>query len=278
MPTRFLAIPFVVWGVLAFYWASAYDSQYAFWVIPSVVALATLYVLGPQINWWIWQRYPPDMTPGFRMLIEQHLGYYQLLNEGAKREFRRRVFLLTHGNEYMPQGFEEVPEDIKVMIAASTAQLTFGQDDFLFPDFETIIIYPHPFPSPQYPEHWHGSELYEPDGVLIFSSEHVVRAFIQPQLYLNLALYEYARVYKLRYPGLTPPDAQHYDWAQLAELSGFSQEAIQRWIGLDEIDHFAVAASLFFSHSASFLAHLPEAFEAFVSYFNQNPLRPPQSI
>jgi hypothetical protein len=262
----------------AFYWAFAYDDAYAFWVIPPVIALASLYVLEPQLNWWIWKRYPPDLKPGFRQLLEQHSGYYQRLDDGAKREFRRRVFLFTQGSDFMPQAFEEVPEDIKVMIAVGAVQLTLGREDFLFPKFETIIVYPHPFPSPQYPEHWHGSELYEPDGALLFSAEHLTRAFIQERLYLNLALYEYARAFRLVYAYPPPPDAAVYPWEALERASGFSQEAVSRWIGLDEIDAFGVAAALFFSMPDAFARELPEAYAAFRAYFGQDPQQPPRSL
>ena len=266
-----------MWTIGAAALAIFYEPSLYLWMLPGAVMVAVVYVLEPQINWWYWQWSPPELKGLARRLLETQSGYYQRLDATAGREFRRRVFLLMEGSNFMPQGFEEVPLDVKLIIAATVAEMNMGQRDFLFPDFENIVLYQHPFPSPQYPDLLHASETYIPDGVLIFCTEHVRRGFVHPRLYLSLVFYEYAKVFRHARSERPLPQADLYDWETVADVAGFSQQAIRSWVGLEEIDLFAVVTTLFFTHADRFLEKYPALYQQFVQYFGQNPLLPPRA-
>lgn len=240
--------------------------------------VAVVYVLEPQINWWYWQWNPPELKGLARRLLETQSAYYQRLDKIAGREFRRRVHLLMEGSNFMPQGFEEVPQDVKLIIAATIAEINMGQRDFLFPSFENIVLYQHPFPSPQYPELLHASEMYTPDGVLLFCIEHVRRGFVRPQQYLSLVFYEYTKVFRHCRPERPLPQDDRFGWETAQEIAGFSRQSIQTWIGLEDIDLFAVVASLFFTHAGRFKDLYPDLYQDFAQFFGQNPLQPPRAV
>lgn len=277
MPSRYLLFFFGMWTIGAAALAIFYEPSLYLWMLPGAVMVAVVYVLEPQINWWYWQWSPPELKGLARRLLETQSGYYQRLDATAGREFRRRVFLLMEGSNFMPQGFEEVPLDVKLIIAATVAEMNMGQRDFLFPDFENIVLYQHPFPSPQYPDLLHASETYIPDGVLIFCTEHVRRGFVHPRLYLSLVFYEYAKVFRHARSERPLPQADLYDWEIVTDVAGFSQQAIRSWVGLEEIDLFAVVTTLFFTHADRFLEKYPALYQQFVQYFGQNPLLPPRA-
>ncbi|MEN0006199.1 MAG: zinc-dependent peptidase [Bacteroidota bacterium] len=273
MPAQLLSLPFVVSALVCLYFAWEVDEGYAIYMVPFVVLLAIIYVFSPQINWWWYTRNTPKLDPRLTILLQQRMPFYQQLTLEAKKQFRDRIFLYMHANEFTPQGTDSVPEDIKLVIAASAVQLTFGQEDFLLAPFEKIIIYPKPFPSPQYPRHFHASEIYEEDGVILFSAEQLMLGFMQPNQYYNIALHEYAKVFRVNYPEKDYPKLPEDIWEKLEQISHFSRKAVTEWINLEVLPPYPVSVSHFFIFPQAFQAHLPEVYERYVKVFGQDPLR-----
>lgn len=271
MPARTLSIPFLIGALVFLYLTWEVDTGYSIYIVPFVIIMALIYVLSPQINWWWYQRRPPELRPKIRLLIERHLPYYQQLVESEKGRFRKRAALYMEANDFMPRGMESVPEDLRAIAAACAVQITFGRKDFLLPRFEHIIFYPHPFPSPQYPENFHSSEIYEEDGVIIFSAEQLLPGFLQPFQYYNIGLHEYARAFVRSYPEIDFPKLPEDIWQKLQQASGFSQAAIERWINLKPIPAQPVSIALFFTFPRQFHAVLPELYEQYARIFNQSP-------
>lgn len=272
IPARVIAIPFALLFGLGLYIAFE-NKQVAYgWLLPTATILVLIFVFSPQVNWWWWNRFPPDLHKGLRELLAQRLPYYQRLSANRQREFRRRLFLFGQAQNYMPQVIKEAPEDIKVMMAVAPVAYTMKQEDFLFPQFENVVLYPHPFPSPQYQEQFHASEIYEPDGVAMFCVDHVVRGFMEPKQYLNPAWYEYARIFRLAYPDERFAVLEAMSWEDLHEISRFSQEAIERWIGLTDIDTEALAVAYFFLFPERFQVHAPTVYQALTVIFDQDPV------
>ncbi len=266
MPARILAIPFVILLGVLLYLALLVDDDYATWLVIPLVALAMIWVLSPQINWWWYKRNPPDLPGVVRPMLFQY-PFYHRLPEGEKKRFRSRVALFAMANEFIPQIMEKVPDDLKYMVAACAVTVTFGQEDFLFKKFETIVVMPKPAPTPQYPEKFHASEIYEPDGVLLFSAERLALGFMQSKQYFNIGLYEYAKVFKISYPEQPYPVLDDKDWESLERISGFSKEWIEQWINLPDIDPVAVSIVHFFTFPETFIKELPAVFESYRRIF-----------
>lgn len=233
------------------------DTDYAVYIIPFGISAAVIYVLSPQIDWWWYQRRPPELPPRLRQMINTQLPFYQNLDAAAKTRFRNRMALYMEAKEFMPKGMENVPPDVKGVIAASAVQLTFGFEDYLLGKFEYIIVYPHPFPSPQYPEIWHASEIFEEDGVIMFSVEHLMASFVQPRRFFHIGFYEFARVFRRCYPEIAFPSFDENSWVKLEQISGFSKAALEKWIGLENPDPAAVAVAHFFVFPEKFQAAMP---------------------
>lgn len=246
MLTRILYIPFSIAALIFLYFAWEKDSIYYWHLLVCTLMLMALYMMNPQINWWWYQRFPPDLPAAFQLILNARMPFYQKLAPSEKKRFRNRAAQYIEANEFIGKGMEKVPIDLKAAAACSVAQLTFGLDDYLLSKFEHIVIYAHPFPSPQHPEHWHSSEIFEEDGVILFSAEQLMPGFLEPARYFNIGLYEYARVYQICYPDVEFPEFQPSSWYQFELISGFKKETIHKWIGLPEVDIVAVAVVLFF--------------------------------
>ena len=266
MPARILAIPFIVLLGSLLYLALLVDDDYSTWLVMPLIGLATIWVLSPQINWWWYRRNPPDLPGAVRPMLFQY-PFYQRLPEGEKKRFRSRVALFAMANEFIPQIMEKVPDDLKYMVSACAVTTTFGQEHFLFKKFENIVVAPKPFPTPQYPDKFHASELYEPDGVVLFAAEQLALGFMQSKQYFNIGLYEYAKVFKISYPQQPYPVLDESHWEALERISGFSKARIAQWINLPDIDQSAVGIAHFFTFPEAFRSELPAIFESYRRVF-----------
>ena len=268
MLSRGLYAPLICGALIFLYLAWDVDSFYSLYVIPFVLGLAAVYILSPQIDWWWYQRRPPALPAFVRELFNTRFPFYQQLGPADKERFRIRTALYMKSREFIPQGMPAVPPDLQGVIAATAVQLTFGQKDFLKDKFEHIVVYPHPFPSPQYPQQWHASEIYEEDGVIMFSAEQLLPSFLEPQRYFHIGLYEFARVYRHARPGKVLPDLQESDWPGLEKVSGMSRDYIEKWVGLPSLEIEAVAVVFFLVFPARFRAAFPTAYEEMVAALN----------
>ncbi len=275
MPTRLLAIPFAVGFFLFFYLAWAKDETYAIYVIPCSLILGLMYVFSPQIDWWWYKRNPPDLTDGIRRFFSERYTYYTRLPLRSKEPFRQKVAMFSMATDFKPMVMPDVPEDVKAIVSASAVQLSAAFEDFLYPPFETVVIYPHPFPSPQYPEHFHLSEIFEEDGVILFSLDHLIKSFAEPDRYYNIGLHEFAKVFMLTYPDKAYPELAEDSWDSLEQISQFSKEAILRWINLPEIDPLPVSIAHFFVFPDRFKTVLPTIYDTYREIFQQDPAESP---
>ena len=278
MLSKVLAFPFILGACVFLYLAWEQDTSWGMYIVPNVIALAVIYVLSPQIDWWWYKRHTPELDPHLRYLFTQRHQFYKGLSEPMKKRFRDRLFLYMQANEFMPQVMESVPLDIKGMVAANVVHLTFGRKDFRLSKYEHIILYPRPFPSPQYPKNFHASEIFDEDGVIMFAIEQLMHSTFNPIKNFNIGLYEYARIFMRMYPNNNYPTFDENSWEILEQISGFSKEYIQRFINLEDIDPVAVSISHFLVFPQKFQQLLPGAYNTYQQIFNLNPLNPAEPV
>lgn len=276
MPARLLSLPFVIVAFFFLYLTWEKDESYSLYIVPPVLVLALIYVFSPQINWWWYKRNPPDLDPPLRLLLERFYSFYQHLTPPRQQRFRERLALYNLSVEFMPQAMERVPEDVKGVVAAAAVTLTFGMEDdsdWRLSAFERVVVYPRPFPSPQYPEQFHASEVFEEDGVILFAAEQLMLGFTQPYRHLNLGLYEYARVFAAQHPEAPWPQLPPDIWSHLEAVSGISYQQVQAWINLpeSEIDPLAVTVAHFLLFPRAFRMALPGIFDALESILGFDP-------
>ena len=250
-------------------WQSG-EVQSGLFLISAIMA-AGAYSLAPQLRWWHWKRNPPDLPTDMAPLLER-FPLYRALDLEGKRDFRRRAFLIREATEYTGMAIENIPADVRLMAAASAATITFYREEFLIPEFENVIFYPHQFPTPQH-DVLHASEMYAEDGVIIWTLKYFIRSVIEPDKYLQLGFYEYARALFATDPEARDRAARHaLTFPEIHQLTDFSREALQTFIGLQDLDLSALTLTVFHSHAPGFAARYPERFTGLIADF---PLRLP---
>ena len=234
-------------------------------LLPAVLA-AGAYALAPQIRWSYWQRHAPDLPTELAPLLER-FSLYRQLDLTGKREFRRRTFLIRENTEFTGMAIEKIPADVRLMVAASAATVTFYRQDYLIPGFENVIFYKHLFPTPTH-DRLHASELYPPDGVLIFTLNYLIRSVVEPEKYLQLGLYEYSRALMHTAPEVREQLATNQlSYEEVHTLADFSETALKQFIGLDELDLPAIAHTLYHTHGSAFAERFPERFTRITETF-----------
>lgn len=242
----------------------------ALFMLPFVLLLSLSYVFSPQIDWWWFQKHPPELSGGLSNLLLKYFPFYQNLSKENKKRFRHRTAMYMEARGFyakMGEESTEVPADIKTIISANIVMLTFGQKDFILDQFERIFIYLQAFHSPNY-KFWHSSELNEEDACIMFSGEHIMVSFRQPRRGYNLVLHEFARAFQISYPKFDYPEFDERMWDDLGK------DAILKYLGMpeEEIDKIGIGVNCFFRNPKKFKEEMPRAFEKFSSIFNLNPL------
>ncbi len=272
MLSRILSIPFII-GAGVFIFLTIYqDELWAPYIVPCILALIVLYFLEPQIDWWWYQKFPPELDERLRELMVKNHPYYQNLSLAEKQRFRSRMALYMEAQGFIPKGPEKLPEDVKGFIAANAVQITFGKTDFLFHPFERIVVYFQPFPSPQIQEHWHTSELYEEDGVFLFSAQEMIMGTTRHGDFYNIGLHEYGNAFTKLYNKHDFPAESELDWKILETISSLSLDHIKKTIGLPEIPIIPVSIHHFFVFPEKFKEKLPALYEKYTLIFNQDPI------
>ena len=281
-PWQVIALPFGVLAILFFVMPYlTHQSNWAKWGIIPFVILAVIYVMAPQVNWWWYKRNPPTLDIRIQRFIDDHFIFYQKLTPELKERFRDRVALYLLGNEFIRPVHPDdpdatanrkmVPEDLKAAVASVAVQLSFGKQNFLNGKFENIIIYPHPFPTPQYGDVFHTSEIYEPDGVILFASDILMTGFKSPQDFFSIALYEFARIFRILNPLVSYPVLDEKAWDEFERISGISRPKIEAVINLTDIDIWGVAVFHFYTFPERFQKFMPDLYHFMSNIFNMNP-------
>jgi len=276
MPALILSIPFLLMAAVLFSLTLWFGDSYAPYLVIPVVSLAVIYVFSPQVSWWWFKRHPPDVPDPLKPFIG-YSPYYNRLPEKLQLRFRQKVAMFMLGVDFKtPDDEGAVPGDIKAALAASVVPMILATETLLFEPFEQVVVYATPFPSPQYPTRLHLSEIYEEDGVALFSAEHLLKGFVKPEQYFPIGLYEYARIFlRLREKQNIPsPGPKESDWPSIEQIAGYSRARIAQWINLGDADIElpAVAIVHFFLFPERFRALLPELHRAYCGLFQQDPL------
>lgn len=263
-PLKYILVPLGLLIALGFLLTTQYGEHWSWLMVLPILLLVPTYVFGPQIKWWYWQRYAPDL-PRMAAPILDMFPFYQQLSPEQKREFRRRTFLVKESTQYIGKGIDNITEDVPLMLAAAATVVNFGHEAFLLGDFETVVLYKHDFPSPQYPNDLHAVEVYAPEGTLIFNLNKLVHGTVEPQKYIHLGMWAYCKVYCSMYPEVVFPVINQ---EAITSISGFPADKLRAYIGLPDLQTSELGAVLFFTHKASFQEQYPAVFKAYAQAFS----------
>jgi hypothetical protein len=260
--SKVVAIPFVAWFAYTFY-ISYNERDYAlsYWMIPPFLIIAVIWVMSPQIDFWWNKRNPLTLDEPLRRWLQKYSPFYIALPDELKMHYENRLSTYLSGVEFYAMGKEKeaVPEDIKVLAANNLVTLTFGKKNFMLSNFDRVVFYKHPFPTPRF-QHLHTVETEQQDGVILFSIEHLAASSINPTAYYNIGMHGYAEAFMKTYPALEWENLSEITWDSIASITGFSKTFVLSTLGFEQTDLVPVILTSYFSHPTVFKRKQPEAY------------------
>ena len=269
--SNIIALPFIL---IIFYMGYLIylnpDSNAMAWAVLPLMVLMLIYLFSPQIEyWWLTKRPISLDKPIVNMLKTTNPIYTQLEGE-LKNEFNKRLTLFVEGKEFIGKGWKEdtdnMPYDIKCLLSQIPITMTINRNKFTFKNFDRIILYKHPFPTPRY-QFLHTAETMAEDGVIILSLEHVQLALFQKGHYYDVAWHAFSEAFMKINPTEPYPEVNEDHWEAIENISGLSQQQILGTLGFEQIDLVPVMINLYFNYRDKFRALLPDIFSVLEGIF-----------
>lgn len=213
--------------------------------------------------------------------ILQGFEFYQTLTKTEQQEFEKRVAFITLNKAFVGRQDLSITPRMKVLIAATFAQIGFGFKFISFEDFDKIII----FPKAYYSKHTgrkHKGEV-NSAGVIMLSWADFLEGYNISDDGYNVGLHEIAHA--LRLEDAMPGEEYHFlkeadltNWNRVAEREYNSIRAgntsfIRSYAGTDRQEFFAVCVEQFFEQPQAFYDALPSLYKALAQLMKQDPLK-----
>lgn len=233
---------------------------FGLWILfPSVILLTLVIIFNKEIIVWGHKRNNKGLNPKEVNFLKNHFSLMHHITPEEEADFFQKVSLFKVDKEFIAQGLEGVPYQAILLTGAYAAFFEgHRQEGVQIPlrDYPVFIFYNHAFPSPQYPQSLHISEIYSEDGAMMFSIPHLIRGSKEPDRYLDIGLYEMAKT-RADIMGL---DASTLELTKLCATGGFSVLQLEKYIGLSQsnISHQALALVIYFSHRTRFSLAFPD--------------------
>lgn len=242
MPGKVLLIPvFLIFLILIAYglWVGEIS---LFLVIPFLVLAVGLYILQYKVNEYWYYKYPPDLSPYEKKWCSEFLPYYQGFNQDEFIQFNHELARELRLKEFILMGVEQIPEDLKLFCLAPAVKLGLSKNSTLIKHYNRIVIYPHPFITPDI-ESVHICETHEEDGVLIFSMDQLKGALFYPEKYLNPAAYLWATLY-VQNNSITSELSEDEKWELVCKKTDKEKNFILDYFGMPNINVDGLLLSL----------------------------------
>ncbi len=216
-----------------------------YYLVPGIIFLVMVFIFAPQINYFFWKRYTPQLYPFEKEWLEKHNPFYRKLNPEEKKKFGQRVFLFQKSIETEVKGLDTLPRDFLSSISCQQVMLTFGMDNYLTEPYERFIIYRTHFPSPMLPER-HASESHDGDKVVIFAGNQLLFSIQEPDKFFSVGIYELTRILRRNLSNTVFPLISQDEMSLIDQAAPYTRQDASRQCNQSLDDDFAYAVHHFF--------------------------------
>ncbi len=217
----------------------------------------------------------------YHKVLSHYNSYYNDLSEPLKKRFIERTFIANNFLNYTPNNFDEVTEEMKIIICSALTQITFGLDHYILKQFSQIYVAPNIYNFGEYKNLLGHVDFNE--KCMVISWPSVLEGFIIPDDAINVALHETAHaiqgddrfrrigqkflnIYKLR-------KWEEEGVKKLALIRANKNEFLKNYGGHNMLELFAVSIEAFFEQTEKFKLKLPALYNCLVDLLNQDPTK-----
>ena len=256
--SRRLLILFAVTAVILGYLFFMEKNRYMGIPMGIFVTLGIItWVLQHQIDWWWVNIRPPRLPKEVHQLFSLKLPFYREMSPEQQQDFGKNVGLYVTSKDFISMGKENVPDDVKHMVAAYAVILSHAKKNVLMDGYDRIVFYQHPFLTPHYGEQVHTYEVEHADGTVILALDQFAAGFLSPGKYYQTGWHALAEVYHALFMTHVdyPPEL---NWSALEEISNVPKSKIEEHTGMAQEDPWPVAIHHYFSYPEKFEATSPK--------------------
>ncbi len=216
--------------------------------------------------------------PLFKEILQRYFLHYRNLSEVDKRKFEQRVTTFIYGKEFVARGYDGVSNEMRVLVAASAVQLTFGLPNIYLRHFRRILIYPDNYYS-NITKRYHKGEVNPAFRIIVLSWKNFVEGYLDATNAINLGLHEMAHALRLEniirndeYQFFDPELLEQFDaWAH--KVCGENEVLFFRAYACTTThEFFSVAVENFFERPVEFKQTLPELYSILSRLLRQDPI------
>ncbi len=246
---------------------------------PFIIVVPYALYLVFRYNYWYNHR---PIEKHYKLILERHYAYYRDLPIELKGPFERRVALFVRGKTYYGQHGLEITDEMRVLVAATAVQITFGFKFFQLPRFSKIFIYPKKYFNQHTKKH-HKGEVYPMGKLIRLSWDNFLHGLKDPEDGINLGLHEMTHAMSLENRiksngahSYIDPQA-HALWRKLAiaemeKINRKEKSLFRAYAGTNLEEFLACSVEVFFEQTQQFNDYHPALYQATCRLLKQDPL------
>ncbi|HCM76261.1 MAG TPA: DgsA anti-repressor MtfA, partial [Cytophagales bacterium] len=188
---------------------------------------------------------------------------------------------IIYSKIFIPRDFDEVTDEMKVLISATAVQLTFGLDGVYLSHFRKILIYPNDYYS-SITKKFHKGEVNPAFGIIVLSWHSYVMGYLNSnQDGVNLGLHEMAHALRLENI-IRNSEYQFFNEVLLNRLDEYGMAVCEPadyeqvkffrpYACANTHEFFAVAVENFFERPMQLQLAMPGLYAVLCALLNQDP-------
>lgn len=214
--------------------------------------------------------------------LKKYSPYFRKLKLQHQKEFLKRVSHFIRVKKFVPRGMKEVPEEMKVVVASLSVQLTFGLPRVYLSHFEKILIYPDNYYS-TINNQYHKGEVNPRFGIIVLSWKNLVQGIADETDGINLGIHELAHAIHLE-NRISNKEYGFIDsklWKKYYDLAEYEMFKIKEGdtslfrssAAIDHHEFFAVLLENFFERPKVLKEYSPSLYRKTTLLLKQDPIK-----
>jgi len=224
-----------------------------------------------------------EFSAKWQEFLHLHSPFYTNLSEPAQKQFERDIQIFLSDYSIIGTRQQIIPEEIKLLIAASVATMLHGRPDWEPPIPDGILVYPGERFNKDY-ELGKGSYagMAAANQPLILTEGSLKDSLDNPYDGYNVVIHEVAHYFDLEDGRAEGLPASRLSFKKLARWKELIQKEWQKVImgksflrdyaGVNEAEFFAVACESFFENPRKIYENNPDLYLALKDFFNLDTL------
>jgi Mlc titration factor MtfA (ptsG expression regulator) len=253
---------------------------------PLAIGVVVLALVAVLVAWALRHRARADamdapLPKSAKKTLEQKVGYYRRLPPEEKVRFEREVKRFLFDQQISAPRGRAVPEDLKVLVAASAVMLVFGRKGYVYERTRDIVVYDEHFDT----DYEQGASkniagMVHGSGPILFSARALRDGFANALDGHHVGLHEFAHVLDFHagdadgVPSLMPWTSVS-KWVEMIDVETDKIEArksvLRDYGATNDAELFAVATEAFFEKPKQLAQKHPKLYAMLVETYGQDP-------